>query len=172
MALIVSDGTGLIDADSFISLDDAREYALKYGYKLPIDDTDAEVALRKGVIYVELYEGSFSGERLKDTQSLSWPRKHAYKMAGQDVIYIEPDAIPNEVKYSQVIAAHYYNAGVNARVNDDGLAVASKEVVGAVKVSYFDNGKTGKSTKITEAVDMLSNLLVAGSAFTMKTLRV
>lgn len=172
MSLIVEDGTGLINADSYVSLVDARVYALKFGYTLPIDDESANIVLRKGAIYVDLFEGSYSGQRLVDTQALSWVRVNAYKCAGQDQIDLPSDSVPNEIKYAQVIAAHNYNINALIRVNDDGFAVASKEVVGAVKISYFDNDKTGKSIDITEAIDMLSNLMCVGSSLTMKTLRV
>ena len=170
--LIVEDGTGLANADSYISLVDARAWALKYGYTLPLDDTEADVKLRKGASYVDLFEGSFSGQRLVDTQSLAWPRINAYKCAGQDQICLPPDSVPLEIQYAQVIAASFYASGLDVRANDDGLAVNSKEVVGAVKVSYFDNGKTGKSTEITEATDMLNNYMCVGSVFTLNTVRV
>ena len=170
--LIVEDGTGLVDADSYISLVDARAWALNYGYTLPLDDTEADVKLRKGANYVDLFEGSFSGQRLVDTQSLAWPRINAYKCAGQDQICLPSDSVPLEIQYAQVIAASFYASGLDVRANDDGLAVNSKEVVGAVKVSYFDNGKTGKSTEITEATDMLNNYMCVGSVFTLSTVRV
>ena len=46
MALVVEDGTGKADADSFISLIGARAFAEKYGITLPTNDTAAEVVLR------------------------------------------------------------------------------------------------------------------------------
>jgi hypothetical protein len=170
--LIVEDGTGLATADSYISLAEARTYALSYGYTLPVDDTDADVALRKGAVYVGLFESSFSGERLVDTQSLAWPRENAFKCAGQDQIEIPSDSVPIEIQNANVIAAASYGQSINVRPNDDGLAVASKEVTGAVKVSYFDNGKTGKSAQITEAVDALGPLMCNSSLFSARTVRV
>ena len=172
MSLIVEDGTGLADADSYISLDGARAYALKYGYTLPVGDAEANVKLRKGAVYVDLFEGSFPGQRLVDTQSLAWSRINAYKCAGQDQICLPSDSVPLEIQYAQVIAASFYATGLDVRANDDGLGVSAKEVVGAVKVAYFDNGKTGKSTEITEATDMLSNYMCVGSVFTLSTVRV
>jgi hypothetical protein len=172
MALIVEDGTGLADADSYISLVDARAYALKYGYTLPVDDTQADIFMRKAALYVDLFEGSYSGERLVDTQALAWPRVNSYKCAGRDQIYLPSDAVPTEIQNAQVIAAHFYAAGVNVRANDDGLSIASEEVSGAVKVSYFDNNKTGATIDLTEADDMLSNLLCGGSSLSLRTVRV
>lgn len=171
MALIVEDGTGLVDADSYISLVDARLYAANYGYTLPDDDTEADVALRKGCVYVNLFEYSFTGERLNDDQSLAWPRVNAYKCVG-DQVYIDSGVVPTEVKQSQVIAASFYAAGIDVRANDDGNSIASEEVSGAVKVSYHDNGKTGGSIEITEAVDKLSPYLCGGNGLTLRTVRV
>ena len=37
--------------------------------------------------------------------------------------------------------------------------MASKEVTGAVAVSYFNNGKTGKSITITKSLDALAPLM-------------
>ena len=170
--LIVETGTGASDSDSYISLVDARAYALKYGYALPLDDDLADVALRKGAVYVDLFEYAYSGSRLNDTQALAWSRVNAYKCSGYNEIDLPSDSIPLEIQYAQVIAASSYGAGVDVRANDDGLAVNSKEVVGAVKVSYFDNGKTGKSTEITAANDMLSMFMCIGSSLTMRTVRV
>ena len=75
MALVIEDGTGKSDADSFISLVDARAFAAKYGITLPVNDTAAEVALRQGCQYVELQQKCFSGSLLTTTQELSWPSK-------------------------------------------------------------------------------------------------
>ena len=75
MALVIEDGTGKSDADSFISLVDARAFAAKYGITLPVNDTAAEVVLRQGCQYVELQQKCFSGSRLTTTQTLSWPSK-------------------------------------------------------------------------------------------------
>ena len=172
MSLIVENGTGLADADSYISLVDARAYGIKYGYTLPVDDTQADIFLRKAALYVDLFEGSYSGERLVDTQALAWPRVNAYKCAGRDQIDLPSDEVPIEIQNAQVIAAHFYSAGVNVRANDDGKNIASEEVTGAVKVSYFDNGKTGATIEITEANDMLANLLCGGGSLSMRTVRV
>lgn len=170
--LIVEDGTGLADADSYISLEDARTYGIKFGYTLPVDDDEASVFLRKATLYVDLFEGSFSGERLVDTQSLAWPRTNAYKCAGRDQIYLPSDSVPIEIQHAQVIAAHYYAAGIDVRANNDGKAIAAEEVVGAVKVAYFDNGKTGGTIDLTEADDKLANFLCGGSTLSMRTVRV
>ena len=157
MALVVESGMGLADADSFISLEGARAFAAKYGITLPTNDEAAEVALRQGCQYVELQQKCFSGSRLTTTQALSWPRTGATNVYG--VEYADGD-MPAQLGYAQVYAAAEYAAGTDVRATDDGKAIASEEVTGAVAVSYFNNGKTGGEVVITRAMDALSPLLV------------
>ena len=157
MALVVETGVGLADADSFISLVDARAFAAKFGITLPADDTAAEVALRQGCQYVELQQKCFSGSRLTTTQALSWPRTGATNVYSFD--YAD-GYMPKQLGFAQVYAAAEYAAGTDVRATDDGKAIASEEVTGAVAVSYFNNGKTGGTVVITRAMDELSPLLV------------
>ena len=160
MALVVETGVGLHNADSFISLDDARAFAANYGITLPTNDTAAEVALRQGCQYVELQQKCFNGSRLTSTQSLSWPRTGATNAYGAE--YADGD-IPPQLGFAQVYAAAEYAAGKDVRASDDGLSVASKEVTGAVAVSYFNNGKTGKAITITKSLDALAPLMTGCS---------
>ena len=156
MSLVVESGIGNPLADSFISLVDARAFAAKYGITLPVDDAAAEVALRQGCQYVELQQKCFSGSRLTSTQALSWPRTGATNAYGAE--YADGD-MPVQLGYAQVYAAAEYAAGKDVRASDDGLSVASKEVTGAVSVSYFNNGKTGKAITITKSLDALAPLM-------------
>ena len=61
MALIIEDGSIVANANSFISLVDARAYAATIGLTLPVDDTEAEVTLINGARYVNSQEPSFQG---------------------------------------------------------------------------------------------------------------
>ena len=172
MALVVEDGTGLANADSYQSLVDARANANALGLNLPAGEVDAEVALRNGARYADRYERRFSGSRLVDTQALAYPRKDSYRCFGNNSIVVASDAIPNEMIMAQVFAAVEYGKGTDVMPVNDGKSIASNEVVGAVKQSYFDNGKTGKSIVITKSVDALSPLLCVGGGFTVRTKRV
>lgn len=147
MALIVEDGTGLDDADSYISLADARAFAANYGITLPADDTEAEITLRQGTQYVDLQEDCFVGDRLTDTQSLAYPRD-------------DESGMPKALGRATVYAAAEFALGTDVRATDDGKSIASEEVTGAVAVSYFNNGKTGGTVTITRAMDALKSLLV------------
>ena len=76
MALIVEDGTIVPSADSFLSLVDARLLAVNYGLTLPIDDTEAEIALRNGYLLLLTEERNLQGSRVSAEQTGIFPRKN------------------------------------------------------------------------------------------------
>ena len=165
MALVVETGTGLPNADSYITLADARVYAANYGLTLPSDDTEAEIALRQGCAYIELQEGRYSGTRVSTSQALAWPRTDAANSFGSQY----PDnVVPIQLGRAQVAAAAEFAKGTDVRATDDGKSVASEAVTGAVSVSYFNNGKTGEGSVITRALDELRVLLVVGNGFSFR----
>lgn len=165
MALTVETGTGLPNADSYITLADARTYAANYGLTLPTDDTEAEVALRQGCQYIELQEPRYSGVRSSTSQALAWPRTDASNSVGVDY---QDNVVPIQLGRAQVAAAAEFAKGTDVRATDDGKSVASEAVTGAVAVSYFNNGKTGECAVITRALDELRTLLVVGNCFSFR----
>ncbi len=168
MALVVEDGTGLDNADSYISLDDAVQLAANYGLSLPSCDDEADSALRNGAIYVDLKEASFSGERLNDAQALAWPRSNAYKCSG---VAIPSDSIPVEVKRAQVFAACEYGNGTDVRASTTGTQV-KKEKVSSIEVEYFE-GSAGGATIIRRSDDALVTIIcISTNPYTQRTLRV
>ena len=78
MALIVEDGTGLPNAESFVSVadatadHDARGHA---SWAALASDTQREQALRRATGYMEqMYRMRWAGARRDARQALSWPR--------------------------------------------------------------------------------------------------
>lgn len=172
MPLIIEDGTVVDNADSFVTIEQARTYATSYGYTLPVDDTELEVALRQGAAYLSLFDGSLSGSKVDPLQSLVYPRTDAYIISGGVKSPIPNDFIPTQIKHAQIIAAATYGAGEDVRANDDGNSIASEAVSGAVSVSYFDNGKTGGSIEITAAIDAIKPLFDSYNSFSIPHKRV
>ena len=162
--LIVEDGTGKPDADSYVDLVYAREYAAKYGYTLPDEDADLEVYLRRSTELVDL--SSFSGERANDDQALDWPRKNA-SCNGER---LDNDIVPTGVMRATVVYADALNAGVNVRANDDGRQVKLQEVVGEAKREFFE-GAGGYNVNITAAMDQLKCYLGSSGLYTRRVIR-
>lgn len=160
MALIVEDGSIVPFADSYVSLADARAYGEDYGIELPVDDLEAERALRNGAVYIGLQEPQMCGSRVSPEQRLSFPRSgisvHGFPVAS--------NSIPFEVIQAQIIAAAEYGKGTDVRGVNDGRATSMERVEGAVTVQYFDNGSNGSSVVITAAMDALKPLLCGSTS--------
>lgn len=140
MALIVEDGTIVANADSYISLADARTRASILGVSLNATDGTAELQLQQAAIYIDRkYRARFQGVKTNLDQSLQFPRWPVRI----DDDYIDSDEIPQELIDAQIYAAAQLESGESFYTNNDGRSVKLNEVVGAVKQEYFNNGKTG-----------------------------
>ena len=73
--MVVEDGTGLSNADSFVSVAYADTYFTTRGVTAWDSFTDKESRLIKATDYIEaVYSEAWKGTTLNDTQSLSFPR--------------------------------------------------------------------------------------------------
>lgn len=75
MALAVEDGTGLAQADSYISVEQADLYMTSMGHEAwsTATQADKEKALRQATQYVDS-RYRYKNQPLKSEQSLEWPR--------------------------------------------------------------------------------------------------
>jgi hypothetical protein len=77
MALIVEDGTGLPNADSYVSVADCDTYLENRGYTTwaTLLNAEKENCLRRATDYlVQMYRLRWKGTRAQANQSLDWPR--------------------------------------------------------------------------------------------------
>ena len=105
MALIVEDGTGRSDAESYVALSDADAYAAARGLTFPISPTaPAEQALRRATEWIDgAYRTRFPGFRKQlRVQALEWPRRGAYDIHGYP---IGENELPRELKAATIEAA-------------------------------------------------------------------
>ena len=73
--MVVEDGTGLSNADSFVSVAYADTYFTTRGVSAWASLTNKEALLIKATDYIEaVYSEAWKGVTLNDTQSLSFPR--------------------------------------------------------------------------------------------------
>lgn len=97
MTLTVEIGTGLADADSYISLSDAtaRHAALgNAAWAAAASDPVREQALRRATTYmVQAYRNRWQGVRATQAQSLDWPRWGVEA----DGYYVESNIVPSDV---------------------------------------------------------------------------
>jgi hypothetical protein len=132
MTIIVEDGSGISDANSYVSLEDARIYVSSIGLALPAPDEDAEAALLTAMIYIE--NQPYQGYRANTTQALQWPRKnvvsHGYPVAS--------NVVPVAIWQAQARAAVMVGEGVTLTAEEYSSAVIVKEKVGPIETEYSD----------------------------------
>lgn len=98
MTIVVEDGTGLDDAESYIAVIDADEYHLARGNDDwdEGDESEKEAVLRIATAYIDgYYRDKWPGLRTNGrSQALEWPRMNAYDT---ETNLISSDEIPIEV---------------------------------------------------------------------------
>lgn len=106
MALIVEDGTGKADAESYADLAFANAYVTSQGGDATWDatgDPAKEAALRKATQYVDdTFEPQWKGWRKAASQALRWPRQGVYDRDGYQ---LASDALPLRLKQATAVVA-------------------------------------------------------------------
>ena len=108
MALVVEDGTGKTDAESYASEAEADAYipldaALKTTWDALSAGAPKEDALRRGTKFLNAhFNQRWIGTRSNETQALAWPRAGIYD---HDEFLIESDAVPTKLKNACIEAA-------------------------------------------------------------------
>jgi len=104
MALVIEDGTGKADAQSYASEAEIAAYALERG--ITVSGTDTELLIQ-AMDYIETK--NFIGDKNTKEQALQWPRINAVT----DGFYIDTDEIPLSLINSQIEVALSIDGGVN-----------------------------------------------------------
>lgn len=143
VTLIVEDGTCVKDANSYISLEDAKEYQLSCNRTdwLELSEEEQKASLIKATLYVDnLF--TWKGRRKFKEQDLSFPRVMITDLDGYDVV-----GIPKRLQKAICEAAYYgYQEDLfTVYDSEKGVLKRSKDVVtGAVEQEreYFNTKET------------------------------
>lgn len=130
MALVVEDGTGKADANSFVARADYIAFAALRGVTIA-DDVNADVQLVKATD--KILTMCFKGKPTVAGQALPFPR-HEEDFQG---ILVYPDNdVPLEVKRGQMLLAMAVNEGVDLAPNYVGGPAIKREKVGPLETEY------------------------------------
>lgn len=155
MALVVEDGTGLANADSFISVADADAYHARYGNTgwLSADQVEKEVHLRRGLRYlVTRNEGRWEGQKKADAQALPFPRYGVYDADG---LWVDENSVPRAIAEAQAELALRSLAGEDLQPDlEDGAVKRERLKAGSVEeeVEYVGGKRETKSFSVVEAM--------------------
>lgn len=147
MALIVEEGTGKTDSQSYASEASFASYASDRG--VSISGTDTELLI-SAMDYLE--SKNFIGDKATRDQALQWPRVNA----SMDGYYLDDDSIPQLLIDAQIEIALSIDAGVNPLATVDRQVKSEK--VDVIEVEYMDNA--AESSYLTAAETKLKKLVV------------
>ena len=162
MALVVENGTGLSNAESYASVADATTYHSNLGNAswASASGTNQEIALRKATIYLDAkYRGQWRGERILQTMSLSWPR---YNVIDDDNFEVVSTAVPQALKNACMELA--LRALTTTLMPDytAGSVEAETLKVGEIEItSKYSSGKTAWTS--FPVIDRMLESLLMGS---------
>lgn len=165
MTLVVEDGTGLSNANSFISLAYANTYFADKGIST-WTGTDAvkEEALIRATAYLTvayIWKGTKINGR---TQALAFPRSGVYDLEGYEVA---DNAVPVEIQKStaelallELITPSTLNPAVKLSER------VSKEQFGQMSTEYVNSNISASAdiAVVPYVMNLISGLIVAGSA--------
>ena len=157
MTLIVEDGSGKSDSESYISVADASNYHTVRGntaWAALATDALREAALRKATDFMrQAYRSRWQGYKVNEDQALDWPR-YDVEVEGYA---IDSDIVPTEIKNACAELALRASA---ADLNPDLTQGVAREKVGQIEVEY---DKASPQFTRYRAIDaLLSPYLKAG----------
>ena len=151
MAVIVEDGTVVVNANSYSTDAEFVAYAAARGLTIPSTSTERDILQVLATDY--LNDQNYKGYRADPSnQYLSFPRNGVY---AYDRV-IASDEIPKGLKYAQMEAAIAANS-LTLLTNESKSNVQSEEM-DVLKVSYFSGGSWTK-THLARVNNYLSEFL-------------
>lgn len=130
MALIIEDGTGKHDADSYSTAAELVSYAARYGVTIPADPVAQEALLRRAALAMDGM--NWKGCRAHGDQALAWPRR-GVNIDGENK---PSDYIPARIQYGQMALAGEIHTEDIDPIDKRRGAVTLERVEGAVTREY------------------------------------
>lgn len=173
MTIVVEDGTGLANAQSYVSIAEADAYLTARGKFDAWDEFDADekgAFLVRGADYLtQTYRMGWSGYRRTTDQALDWPR---YDVPKQDApngayyAYYNSDVVPAEVKSAQIEAA--FRLATVGDLLPDVSAPVIERTIGPITTRYAVGAK---QTPTFPVIDRLLAPLLKGSSGSASVVR-
>lgn len=167
--LILEDGTGKADAESFGDEDALAGYALVFGYSIPTAAADRQVWLRRSFQRMNGYR--WLGEKTVADQSGAFPRKCVRLRSGE---VLAVNAIPREIYYGSLkLAVELYAESISPAVapGTSGLLTGTTtRVEGAVTISetYENPGRVMPVSPYAESDTQFRDYQPRGGLFAIR----
>ena len=172
MALVIEDGSLVAEANSYVSVEMVREFAVSRAItSLPVNDSAGNLAIEAACVlagdYLESFRGEFKGSKVSPaTQWLQWPRQNV-RVEGWEVPIT---TIPKELKFAQCQLVIENLSGVDLSPTGDGREII-KEKVDVLEVEYAQGSNNSPQPHFVKVRHFLEPLLDSGSGFTLRSIR-
>ena len=123
MALIIENGTAVLNSDSYVTRVEYIAYALAIGVTIA-DDVAADIQLIESAQFIESHDSNLKGYRLNRDQSMAWPRG----LVETDGWLWNSDEIPRNLRLAQMAIALDLNSGVDL-YNPQPIRTRKKELI-------------------------------------------
>lgn len=173
IAIIVEDGTGKSDANSYVSVADASSYAEARGVAFEVNGVAASedqiaTMLIRATDYLEAQDCRYIGVRATAEQALAWPRKGA----SMNCQAIPENVIPRSLISAQIQLAMAINAGFDLQPNVSPQDYVTEETVGPITTKYSDPAAIGVQPTFTAVNALLAPLFGSCYGTRLRTVRI
>lgn len=161
MVFVVENGSGLPDANSYVSVIEADAYHADRGNTAWTGaDAVKQTALVRATDYIEqIYSERWQGAPMSMSQALVWPRG--------GVANTPSDIVPVRLKQAVCQLALEAVSGIDLNPTLD--RAVKKEKVGPLETEYMDNASVGE---VRPAIDGLLRALLRGVGLNGRVVRV
>jgi len=163
VALTVEDGTGLANADSYVSIADVTAHLTKFETAATValwtgeTTADQERACRGATRYLDLtYGPRYPGRRINETMSLGWPRTQVYDSDGYA---IDDDSLPAALVEACCDLAYLLSQGADPLAAQTSPATIGSESVTVGPITTSKTYVGGKSTVARTAYPKVSRTM-------------
>ena len=152
MAFVAENGTGLPEANSYVSLTEANAFHTDRANAAWVgDDTVKQAALIRATDYIEqVYGGRWKCGRLNDAQALEWPRTGF-------------DGLPRQLKQAVCMLAAETIGG--EELNPTQGRAVKREKVDVLETEYMDNAAPRAQRPAIDGMLMATGWLTGSGAY-------
>ena len=158
MAIVVEDGSGKADANSYVSVSTCVDYLTTQGLTtgfVALLDAAREPIVHRGVRWLEShYRLRWKGQRADVDQGLGWPRTG---VSDEDQLTVRADIVPQEVQDALCLAIDREAAGAGTLDPDlDRGGQIQEETIGPLTIKYAKGAPS--KTLFPAVTDLLTGL--------------
>lgn len=161
MEIIVENGSGVVNSNSYVTTTEFKEYASSRGETIPDEEESQKALLLQAMDYLQ-YQYQYKGNKTYPELELEFPR------TGLTQFGFAKDQIPRVIQVAQMRLAIISFTEDLFPVSGSGTV---REKVDVIEVQYSDTGSTGRFS--SPLIDSMLGRMVTGSGLgAIQTLRV